>query len=100
MLGLLENAFVIQKIESIHIYSSPLAKLSHRFLLSPPWQKEITHFPQAAVFQNLFPTSRKRVAIIVEKMTKYKLVKVLVSSFSKSHHLCSPHIFGFVIAAP
>ena len=35
---------------------------------------------------------------LLKKMTKIKLVRVLVASFNTSHHLCILHIFGFCFA--
>ena len=43
VLRLRANTFVNQKIESVHFYSCPQAKLSPRFLSSPIRQKEVTH---------------------------------------------------------
>ena len=37
------NTFVNQKIESVHFYSCPQAKLSHRFLSLSPRQTRIVH---------------------------------------------------------
>ena len=35
-----------------------------------------------------------------EKVTKIKLVRVLVTSFNKSHHLCTFDIFGYCFVVP
>ena len=57
LLRILENAFASQKIECINFYSRPpQVKFSHRFLSSPPRQREITHLPEAVFFQkSVFP---------------------------------------------
>ena len=54
ILGLLENVFVSQKIESIHFYLCPLGKSFPMFLWLSPRLKKITYFSQAAFFENLF----------------------------------------------
>ena len=59
VLRLLENSFASQKTESVHFYSFPQAKLSPRFLSSPPRQKEITHFPKVVFFENLVSSKLK-----------------------------------------
>ena len=73
MSKLLENAFVSQKIESTHFYSCPQAKLSPRFLTYSP-RTEGGNYEKA------------------EKVTK--LVSVLVTTFDKSHDLCTLHFSG------
>ena len=59
MLRLLENTFVSQKIESVHFYSCPQAKISPRFLPLSPRQKEIAHSSQTAFSEDIFFLSRK-----------------------------------------
>ena len=60
VLRLLAKSFVNQKVESVHFYSCPQAKLSPRFSSLPPRQKEITHSSQTAFSKNLFFPSRKK----------------------------------------
>ena len=50
MLRLLENTFVNQKIESVHLYSCSQAKLSLRFLSSPLQAEGNYPFPTNNVF--------------------------------------------------
>ena len=42
-----------------------------------------------------FSSAEKEEDYGAEKMTKIKLVRVLVTSFDKFHHFCNLHIFGF-----
>ena len=102
VLKVLENAFVIQNIESIHFYSCPQATLPQVLIITPR-QKEINHFTQAAFFENLSPFRRKGVGegnYGVKKITKIKLVKVLATSFLKSHRLGTLYLFGFCFVVP
>ena len=39
---------------------TPYSKRSHRFLLSHPRQREITHSPRQHFFENLFPRTAER----------------------------------------
>ena len=41
ILGLLANTFVSQKIEFVHLYSYPQAKLSPKFLSLPPGRRKL-----------------------------------------------------------
>ena len=59
MLRLLVNTFVTQKIESVHFYSCPQAKLSPRFLSLSTRQKEIAHSSRTAFSKDIFFLSRK-----------------------------------------
>ena len=69
---------VILKIFFTHAFS---AKLSRRFLsTTTPRQKEIT--------------------LRAEKVNKIKLLRVLLTSFDKSHHLYTLHIFDYCFAVP
>ena len=52
-----------KKIESVHFYSCPQAKLSPWFLLSPLQQKEFIHFARATFYKNLCFPSRKGVGL-------------------------------------
>ena len=93
---LLENAFVSQKIESIHFYSWPPpplpAKLSTRFLsyYNSPRQNflKIVRGKGGGNYERC------------EEVTKIKLLRVLVTSFDKSHHLFTLYIFGYCFAVP
>ena len=53
-LRLLVNTFVSQKIESVHFYPSPQAKLSTRNFIIIPRQKKITHSSRTAFSKDLF----------------------------------------------
>ena len=80
MLRLLENTFVSQKMNAFIFTHAPkqnssLGSYRHHFR-----QKEITHFPNTTFFENLF-SSKKHYG--TEKITKIKLVRVLVTSFNK-----------------
>ena len=53
-------------------------------------------FPSNRVFEkSVFHSSEREEKYGAEKMTKVKLVKVLVTRFEKFHHLCNLYIFGF-----
>ena len=58
VLRLLANTFMSQKIESVH-YSCSQAKLSLRFLSSPPRQKEIIHSSRTEFSEDLFFPQQK-----------------------------------------
>ena len=94
VLRLLANTFVSQKIESAHFYSCSQAKLPPGFFHYPQWQKEITHFPRTAFSEDLFFPQEEDHG--VEKITKIKPTRVLVTSFDKFHHLCNLYIFLFL----
>ena len=87
----LKNGVVSQKIEFIYFYPCSQAKLSRRFLPSLPNQRIINHSPQETVFENQFSPTKKEgeERAIRAIMSKIKLVRVLVTSFDKSHHLSS-----------
>ena len=53
VLILLANTFVSQKIESLHIFSFPQAKISLRFLSLPTRQNEIIFFSRTAFTEDL-----------------------------------------------
>ena len=59
MLRLLANIFMSQKIESVHFYSCPQAKLSPRFLSLPLKQNEITHSSWTVFSEDLFFPQQK-----------------------------------------
>ena len=48
---ILENALIL----CIFTHAAPYSKLAHKFLLSRPKQKEITHSTRKDSFENLFP---------------------------------------------
>ena len=48
------NKFVSQKIESVHFYSYPQAKLSPRFLSLSPRQTGIVHYFQTPFSEDIF----------------------------------------------
>ena len=74
LLRLPKNAFVSQKIESIHFLTIVPRKTPPRFLSSLPKQTETNHFHQAALFE------------MSQKMPKIKLLRKLVTG---SDHLCN-----------
>ena len=47
-----------------------------------------------------FSQAEKREDYGVEKITKIKPVRLLVTSFDKFHHLCNLYISGFCCAVP
>ena len=96
---LLENAFVSQKIESVHFYLYPQAKISPKFLLLPLQAGGNFPFPPRNVFCIFFSVEREE-DCGVEKMTKIKLARVLVTSFDKFHHLSNHNNFGFYSVVP
>ena len=62
------------KIEFVHFYSCPQAKLSFRFLTLPPRLKEITHSSQTAFSEDLFSPSRKEGGVMeLKKLPKLNL---------------------------
>ena len=76
VLSLLEETFVSRKIKSF------------------------THFTPTAFSEHQFFLSRKREDYGAEKMTKAKLVRVLVTYFDKFHNLCNLSIFYFCFVVP
>ena len=76
---LLKNAFVSQKIESIHFYSwPPKAILSPRFLLSPhPGGGKLLIPRQAAFFKYLFPQQKGGGGNYVDLLESYLLESYL-----------------------
>ena len=104
LLRSLAITFVSQKIQSVHFYLYPKAKLFPRFLSlppSPPTQKGNFHSSQTAFSGDLFfPQQKGGVGggggdwalgededHGVEKVIKINPVRVLVTSSDKSHHL-------------
>ena len=61
---------------------------------SPPGRKKLPISSNQGFPKICFSPSRKGEDYGAEKMTKVKLVRVLVTSFDKFHHLCNLHIFG------
>ena len=101
VLRLVANTFASQKFESVHFYSCPQEKPSRRFWLLPPRQKKITHYSQIGYSEDLFFPSRKGGEDYgVEKITKIKPTRVVVTSFDKFHHLCNLYIFRFCFVVP
>ena len=111
VLRLLENTFVSQKIESVHFYSCSQAKLCPRFLSSTPGRRKLPIPPEQRFLQISFFPQQKGVGWAggriwggedygVEKITKIKPTRVLVTSFDKFHHLCNLYIFGFCFVVP
>ena len=103
MLRSLAITFVSQKIQSVHFYLYPKAKLSPRLLSlpPPPRRREISIPPEQHFLEIYFFPSRKGGGggggggwalgededHGVEKVIKINLVRVLVTSSDKSHHL-------------
>ena len=64
-------------------------------------QKEIAHFLQTKIFENLFFPGREEEGYGAENMTKIKLAKVLVTRFDKFHStICNLYFFGFCFVVP
>ena len=96
VLGLIENAFVTQNIESIHFHSCSQAKLppppgsyqhplDRKILpISPRW-----HFLKIYFLPQQKGGGEGNYG--ADKITKIKLVRVLVTSFIESHPLCTLH---------
>ena len=102
MLRSLAITFVSQKIQSVHFYLYPKAKLSPRLLSlppPPPTQKGNFHSSRTTFSGDLFFPEQKGGGggggwalgededHGVEKVIKINLVRVLVTSSDKSHHL-------------
>ena len=102
MLRSLAITFVSQKIQSVHFYLYPKAKLSPRLLSlpPPPTQKGNFHSSRTTFSGDLFLPEQNGGAgggggwalgededHGVEKVIKINLVRVLVTSSDKSHHL-------------
>ena len=67
---LLANTFASQKIESVHVYSCPKAKLSHRFLSLSPGRTKLS-IPLEQRFLKIFFSEQKgREDYGVEKIPK------------------------------
>ena len=69
------------KNECVYFYTCPQAKLFPRFLSSPLQAEGNYPFPQNNVFWKSIFSSKKHYG--TEKITKIKLVRVLVTSFNK-----------------
>ena len=104
ILRLLANTSVSQKIEVIYFYSCPQVKLSHRFLSSPPGRRNLRIPPKQRFLKiYFFPADRENYGeryYEVEKVTKIKPTRVLVTIFDRFHHLCNLCIFGFCFIVP
>ena len=77
---LLDNILASPKIESSHLYSCLTGKTLPKTIITT--QAEGNYSERT------------------EKVTKVKLVKVVVTSFDKSHHLCTLHFFVYCFAIP
>ena len=53
------NTFMSQKIESVHFYSCPQAKLSPRFLSLSPGRKELRILPGQHFLKIFFPDQKE-----------------------------------------
>ena len=89
VLRLLANIFVCQKVEFVHFYSCPQAKLSPS--VSPEQRLLKIYFSPAGERIVEFSKNYQK----LPKNTKIKLTRVLVTSFDKFHYLCSLQIVGF-----
>ena len=87
------NTFVSQKIESVHFYSYPQAKLYCKFLSLSSRQKRIAHSSRTVFFEDIF-SWEERGERNMELKKIPKLTKVLVTSLDKFHNLCNLYIFG------
>ena len=91
------------KLLNLFISTHAPKQNSSHFPIITPRQKEITRLPQAEFFENLFPPGRKggrEGNHRAEEITKIELMRVLATSFVKSHHLCTLHFSGFYFVAP
>ena len=101
MLRSLAITFVSQKIQSVHFYLYPKAKLSPRLLSLPPPHAEgkFPFLPNNIFWRSIFSRAERGGGggggwVLgededhgVEKVIKINLVRVLVTSSDKSHHL-------------
>ena len=78
------------KNECVYFYTCPQAKLFPRFLSSPLQAEGNYPFPQNNVFWKSIFSSKKHYG--TEKITKIKLVRVLVTSFNKFHRFCNLYL--------
>ena len=90
------NLFIFTHTPSKPPYPPPM------FLSLFPRQKEITHSSRTAFSEDLFFHSKKGKGenYAVEKNTKIKPKRVLVTSFDKFHDLCNLYIFGLCFVVP
>ena len=90
-LRLLQNTFVIQKVESVHFYLMSLTKnLPQVLIITTSGRRKLTIFPK----QRFFYYSS------AERKGDFKLARVLVTSFDKCYHFCNHCIFGFCFVVP
>ena len=87
------NTFVSQKIDTVHFYSYPQAKLYCKILSLSSRQKRIVHSSRTVFFEDIFSWEERGERIIELKKIP-KLTKVLVTSLDKFHNLCNLYIFG------
>ena len=81
-----------QKIESVHFYSC----------LLPPGRRKLP-IPSEQRFLNVYFSTVERgwrEDYGVEKITKIKPTRILVTNFAKFHHPCNLYIFGFCFVLP
>ena len=78
------------KTESVQFYSCPQGKLKKLPITTTRPFLKIYFFPQQNGEENYG----------VEKITKIKPTRVLVTSFEEFHHLCNLYIFGFCFVVP
>ena len=91
VLRLLANTFASQKIESIHFYSCTQAKLSP---ITPQAEGNYPFLLNSVFWRSIFSTvERGEEEYGVEKNTKIKPMRVLVTNFDKFHHICNLYIW-------
>ena len=95
VLRFLKKAFVSQKIESVHFYLCPQAKIYPRFLSLPLDAGGNFPFPS----HNDFSQQKGRKIMKLKKLPKLNL-QGLVTSLDKFHHLSNHNIFSFCSVVP
>ena len=96
MLSMMENTFVSQKIEFVHLYPCLKAKIPPQILIIITLSRRKSLIStKTTFFENLFFTSRTWEDYGAAKMTKIKLARVLVTSFNKFYHFCKLYIIRF-----
>ena len=86
-----------QKIESVHFYSCPQAKISPGFYHYPQGRREWRIPPEQRFLKIFFPEQKEEERIMELKKLP-KLTRVLVTSFDKFYHLWNLYIFGLCFA--
>ena len=87
--------FQIHGVKSTGKYSPQI------LIITTPSRKRLPTSPEQRFLKIYFsPAERGGEDYGAEKMTKIKLVRVLVTSSDKFHHFCNLYIFGFCFFVP